>query len=229
MRIEINTRGNIQPNNQLLLRVEAALSLRGSSHPAATNNISHNTTYAPANMRAWILAGVVCAIHRATARSVQLELDAYFNNQAFSTYPGESSFDDLNQSYPAVGPDHNGHDTFVSGSGMEYTMPGYRGPSTLDNVICAGQTISFAQPRRAFALSVLHASDVRKKTVLGNITFTYSDGSMYVPSVSCLESLLYSNSITHSLDQVTDVALADSGIKIYSGITKRAVVVVSRH
>jgi alpha-L-fucosidase len=140
-------------------------------------------------MRAWILAVAACASYGAESRSVPLELDAYFNHQAFGTYPGEAAFDALNQSYPAASSYRNGNETFVSSSGIEYISPGYRGASTLDNIVCAGQTISLAKPRRVFALSVLHASDVRKKTILGNITFTYSDNSTWVACQLVLASV----------------------------------------
>jgi alpha-L-fucosidase len=133
-------------------------------------------------MRAWILAVAACAAHSAAARSILLELDAYFNNQAFGTYPGESAFNALNESYPTAGPHLTGKEAFVSSSGIEYIAPGYRGASTPDNIICAGQTIVFTRPRSIFALSVLHASDVRKKTIFGNVTFTYSDNTTWVAS-----------------------------------------------
>jgi alpha-L-fucosidase len=131
-------------------------------------------------MRAFVLALAACASYSAVARSVPLELDAYFNNQAFGTYPGESAFNALQESYPAASSHRTGNETFVSSSGIEYIAPGYRGASTPDNIICAGQTISLATPRRVFAFSVLHASDVRKQAIQGNITFTYSDNSTWV-------------------------------------------------
>lgn len=129
------------------------------------------------NSHAWVFAVAACAGYGAVARSVPLLLDEYFDNQAFGTYPGEAAFDALNQSYPATTSYGYGNGTFVSSSGIEYIAPGYRGPSTPDNIICAGQTIALEKPTRAFSLSVLHSSDVRKKTILGNITFTYSDNS----------------------------------------------------
>ncbi|KAF2446567.1 glycoside hydrolase family 29 protein [Karstenula rhodostoma CBS 690.94] len=128
-------------------------------------------------MRVWILAVAACASYGVVSRSVPLQLDDYFNNQAFGRYPGESAFDALNQSYPATESYRTSNETFVSSSGIAYVAPGYRGVGKLDNIICAGQTIALERPRRAFALSVLHSSDVRKKTILGNITFTYSDNS----------------------------------------------------
>ena len=134
-------------------------------------------------MRVWMLAVASCVNYGAVARSIPLDLDAYFNSQAFGTYPGEAAFDSLNQSYPAATSYHPRNETFVSSSGIHYIAPGYRGASAPDNIVCAGQTISLSQPRRAFAFSVLHSSDVRKKTILGNITFTYSDNSTYVAAI----------------------------------------------
>lgn len=114
------------------------------------------------------------------AQSVPIALDAHFNNQAFGTYPGEASFDILNQSFPGSASDHGANKTYLSASGINYIAPGYRGPEKLDNVVCEGQTIELERPRRAFALAVLHAADVRKKTVLGNVTLGYSDNTTYV-------------------------------------------------
>ncbi|KAL5425143.1 hypothetical protein PMIN04_002805 [Paraphaeosphaeria minitans] len=128
-------------------------------------------------MPAWLLAVAACTSYGVVARSIPLHLDAYFDNQAFGTYPGEAAFNGLNESYPASASYRDGNETFLSSSGIEYVSPGYRGASTPDNIICAGQTIALRTPRRAFAFSVLHSSDVRKKTILGNITFTYSDNS----------------------------------------------------
>ena len=106
--------------------------------------------------------------------SVPLDLTSYFNNQGFGSYPGESSFDILNQSYPAssdaVEPFH------TSQTGIVYRTPRYLGPSTPDNVLCTGQKLPVA-PSSYFAVSLLHSSDVRKTTVLGNLTFHYSDNT----------------------------------------------------
>ena len=112
-----------------------------------------------------------------TARSIPLDLTRYFDNQAFGTYPGESSFDALNQSYPASPPHPLPNETYTSSLGITYIAPGYRGPSAPDNAICAGQTITLPRPLSAFSVSFLHSSDLRKKTVLGNISFTYTDGT----------------------------------------------------
>ncbi|KAF1972248.1 alpha-L-fucosidase [Bimuria novae-zelandiae CBS 107.79] len=125
----------------------------------------------------WIFA-IACYVGSgAVARSIPLDIEPFFNNQAFGTYPGESSYDALNQSYPASASYSAGNATYVSSSGITYNAPGYHGPSTPDNIICSGQKISLSKPTSAFALSVLHSSDVRKKTILGNITFTYSDNT----------------------------------------------------
>ncbi|KAJ4302906.1 hypothetical protein N0V90_001797 [Kalmusia sp. IMI 367209] len=129
------------------------------------------------NMRLWMFVLASCAGYGAFARSIPIDLDPYFNNQAFGTYPGETSFDILNQSYPASVSYQQGNATYFSSSGITYITPGYRGPSTPDNVICSGQTIPLQKPTSAFALSILHSSDVRKKTILGNITLTYSDNT----------------------------------------------------
>jgi alpha-L-fucosidase len=141
-------------------------------------------------MRTWNLAVIACASQGAFARSVPLALDAYFNNQAFGTYPGESAFNALNESFPALESHRASNEIFVSSSGVEFVGPGYRGASTPDNIICAGQTIPLANPGHVFALSVLHASDVRKKTILGEITFRYSDNSTCVPPEAARSTLI---------------------------------------
>lgn len=135
-------------------------------------------------LRLWAFAVVSSTSCGAIARSILLHLEPYFNNQAFGTHPGESSYDSLNQSYPASTPYSSSEASYVSSSGSTYHAPGYRGPATPDNIICSGQTIPLGKPTSAFALSVLHSSDLRKKTVLGNITFTYADNTTYVIPVS---------------------------------------------
>lgn len=132
------------------------------------------------NSLLWIFAVAACKGYGTFARSIPLEIEPYFNNQAFGTFPGESSYDILNQSYPAAASYSQGKKTYISSSGISYNAPGYRGLSTPDNIICAGQTIALSKPTSAFALSILHSSDVRKKTILGNITFRYSDNTTYV-------------------------------------------------
>ncbi|KAF2179763.1 glycoside hydrolase family 29 protein [Zopfia rhizophila CBS 207.26] len=107
-------------------------------------------------------------------QSVPLNITSYFNNQAFGAYPGEASFDILNQSYPASPSSQTS--LYTSSIGLQYHSPGYLGPSTPDNIVCSGQTIP-VPPSSYFSASFLHSSDVRKKTVLGNITFHYADNS----------------------------------------------------
>lgn len=107
-------------------------------------------------------------------QSLPLNLTSYFNNQGFGTRAGESSFDILNQSYPAVEVGKDG--IYTSGSGIDFHAPGYRGPSTPDNLICEGQTIA-VHPGKYFSLSILHSSDVREATVSGNVTFNYADNT----------------------------------------------------
>jgi alpha-L-fucosidase len=141
-------------------------------------------------MRVWNLVVIACVSQGAFARSVPLVLDAYFNNQGFSTYPGESAFNALNHSFPASKLHRAGNEIFVSSSGVEYVAPGYRGASTLDNTICAGQTVVLAKPGKFFSISVLHASDMRKKTIVGEITFKYSDNSTCVAPPSPVDPYL---------------------------------------
>ena len=106
-----------------------------------------------------------------------LDLTHYLNNQAFGIDPGESSFNTLNQSYPAILPQYNTSATYTSRTGVAYLAPGYKGSNISDNVICSGQTITIPDRKSYFAVSLLHSSDVRKKTVLGNLTFTYDDNT----------------------------------------------------
>jgi alpha-L-fucosidase len=113
----------------------------------------------------------------AAASWTPLELTPHMNNQAFGLVPGESSFNTLNQSYPATLPQLNASATYTSRTGATYLAPGYKGSNISDNVICAGQTIALPDDGSYFAVSLLHSSDVRKKTVLGNFTFTYDDNT----------------------------------------------------
>ncbi|PWY77331.1 alpha-L-fucosidase [Aspergillus sclerotioniger CBS 115572] len=130
---------------------------------------------------AWHLAGSASA----TTQSTFISLDQYFNNKAFGTYPGETSFDALNQSYPdprIIG--ING--TYTSQhTGIVYNFPGYRGPSLPDNVVCEGQTITVPGDQY-FSASMLVTSDVELSTVSGNVTYTYSDNSTLVSELRSL-------------------------------------------
>ncbi|ORX96652.1 glycoside hydrolase superfamily [Clohesyomyces aquaticus] len=108
-------------------------------------------------------------------QSVPLNISSLFNNQGFGAHEGEASFDTLNQSYPAV---IAGDGQFYTSAttGIQYYSPGYKGPETNGNIICAGQIIP-VPPGPYFAVSLLHASDLRKKTLLGNLTATFSDNT----------------------------------------------------
>ncbi|PVH99546.1 glycoside hydrolase family 29 protein [Periconia macrospinosa] len=114
------------------------------------------------------------ALQDAKSGSVPVNLTGYFNNQGFGTYAGEASFDVLNQSYP--GSLNAAAPLYTSKTGIVYHNPRYLGPSVPDNIICSGQKIAI-DPASYFAVSVLHSSDVRKKTVLGNLTFHYADNT----------------------------------------------------
>ncbi|TEA21367.1 Plasma alpha-L-fucosidase [Colletotrichum sidae] len=106
-------------------------------------------------------------------KSVPLDVSSLFNNKAFGTYPGEASFDALNQSFPKplVGPDFTSTDT-----GIEYDFPGYTGTKDPDNLVCAGQKVSV--PRDTyFSASFLVAGDVEGATVSGNVSFAYTDNT----------------------------------------------------
>ncbi|KAF2713797.1 glycoside hydrolase family 29 protein [Pleomassaria siparia CBS 279.74] len=106
-------------------------------------------------------------------QSTTLDLRPYFNNQAFGTYPGESSFGALNESYPAS---NTTSPLYTSSTGVLYNTPRYLGPSTLDNIICANQTI-LVPPAPYFSISILHSCDLRRKTVSGTVTFHYTDNT----------------------------------------------------
>ncbi|KAI0018924.1 glycoside hydrolase family 29 protein [Xylariomycetidae sp. FL0641] len=134
----------------------------------------------------FLLGATLCALTAATAeahgangtrfKSVPLNLTAYYNNKGFGTYPGEASFDTLNQSYPA--PDFDTGTYASPQTGITYAFPGYTGPSAGDNVICAGQTIA-VPAGRYFSASFLVAGDVELATVTGNATFHYAPASSH--------------------------------------------------
>ncbi|GAW17194.1 hypothetical protein ANO14919_066470 [Xylariales sp. No.14919] len=122
--------------------------------------------------------GASCCDCSCRARqSTPLDISPSFNNKAFGTYPGEASFDDLGQSYPAPGAEHTPYYTSRT-TGIVYSFPGYTGEGKSDNVICAGQTIPV--PRnisgQIFSVSFLVAGDKEFATVAGNVTFAYTDG-----------------------------------------------------
>ncbi|CAI6342261.1 unnamed protein product [Periconia digitata] len=128
------------------------------------------------------LGWAICASYVVGVRagSVPLDLTPYFDNQAFGTYPGEAAFDILGQSYPATTYDNDTDLLYTSRTGITYNRPRYIGNATADNTICSGQAITLPEPSSYYAVSLLHSSDVRKKTVLGNVTFTYTDNTTSV-------------------------------------------------
>lgn len=108
------------------------------------------------------------------SQSIQLDLEPFYNNKAFGTYPGEAAFDALNQSYPSP---NLGKPYYTSkATGIVYSFPGYTGPGKPDNVICNNQTIS-VPPGSYFSASFLVAADVDQATVAADVVFTYEDGS----------------------------------------------------
>ncbi|RDW68604.1 putative alpha-L-fucosidase [Coleophoma crateriformis] len=114
-----------------------------------------------------------------TQKSTYIPLDSYFNNAGFAMAPGEASFDQLNQSYPAsklpIGGYYNSTKT-----GITYLFPGYQGKNVSDNVIMAGQTIPVANSSY-FSIQMLIAADYASTAV--NVTFNYSDGTSQLSEV----------------------------------------------
>ncbi|PWY86782.1 alpha-L-fucosidase [Aspergillus heteromorphus CBS 117.55] len=138
------------------------------------------TTLPLAVLNGWYLAA---GVHAATNVTF-VPLAPYFNNQAFGAYPGETSFDALNESYPdpsIIG--INGTYTSTQ-TGIVYDFPGYR-PSLPDNIICAGQTIAVPS-EQYFSASMLVTSDLELSTVSGNVTYTYSDNSTWTSELRSL-------------------------------------------
>lgn len=122
-----------------------------------------------------LLVALALTVAPSWGASISIPLDTYFNNKAFGSYPGEASFDPLNQSYPAPTIAANG--TYISTqTGIEYNFPGYTGKSRPDNVLCLGQNISVI-PAKYFSASMLVTSDVESATVSGNLTYHYSDNT----------------------------------------------------
>ncbi|KAI1207540.1 glycoside hydrolase family 29 protein [Annulohypoxylon truncatum] len=117
-------------------------------------------------------------------QSIPLDLSPFYNNKAFGTYPGETSFDTLGQSYPA--PDLDTPYYTSSYTGLVYSFPGYTGPNKSDNVIVDGQTI--AVPAGSyFSASFLISEDKELAIVSGNVTFTYTDNSTSVYELRSLD------------------------------------------
>ncbi|CAJ2508536.1 Uu.00g135620.m01.CDS01 [Anthostomella pinea] len=109
-----------------------------------------------------------------TARSVPLDLSPYYNNKAFGTYPGETSFDGLGQCYPA--PNLTTPFYTSSQTGILYSFPGYTGLNKTDNVVCSSQTITVSNDSY-FSASFLTSGDKELHTISENVTFTYTDNS----------------------------------------------------
>lgn len=111
--------------------------------------------------------------------SLKVPLDSYFNNQGFSSYPGEASFDQLNNSFPASGLPRGG--TYNSTqTGTSYIFPGYVGSNKSDNVVCVGQTVSLAAAKY-FSVQMLVAADLA--STAGNLTLTYTDNTTSLSEV----------------------------------------------
>ncbi|KAI2469123.1 glycoside hydrolase family 29 protein [Annulohypoxylon bovei var. microspora] len=117
-------------------------------------------------------------------QSIPLDLSSFYNNKAFGTYSGETSFDTLGQSYPA--PDLETPYYTSSDTGIVYSFPGYTGPNKSDNVIVNSQTI--AVPAGSyFSASFLISEDKELAVVSGNVTFTYTDNSTSVYELRSLD------------------------------------------
>jgi alpha-L-fucosidase len=130
------------------------------------------------------LTGLLCLAGQAlAARSVPIDLTAYFNNKAFGTYPNETTFENtLNRSYPPL--NHLTQDgIYVSKStGVRFDFPSYNGPGQPDNLVCSGQTIpvgtsNSSSTSKPFSLSMLLANDARDAILSYNLTYLYTDGT----------------------------------------------------
>ncbi|OTB00752.1 glycoside hydrolase family 29 protein [Hypoxylon sp. CI-4A] len=117
-------------------------------------------------------------------KSAQLDLSPFYNNKAFGTYPGETSFDTLNQSYPA--PNLETPYYRSSYTGITYSFPGYTGPDSLDNVISDSQSI-LVPAGSYFSASFLVSGDKEFATVSGNVTFKYTDNTTSVYELRSLD------------------------------------------
>lgn len=93
--------------------------------------------------------------------------------------PGEASFDQLNQSYPASDLPSGGYYNSTK-TGVSYLFPGYQGKNVSDNVIMAGQTIQVVASSY-FSIQMLIAADYA--ATAANVTFEYSDGTSQISEV----------------------------------------------
>lgn len=96
----------------------------------------------------------------------------YYDNQAFALYPGETSFDLLNNAYQAADLPASGNLTSTQ-SGMSYIFPGYSA-NTKDNAVMSGQVVHVPQASY-FSVNMLIAAEADASS--GNLTFTYSDNT----------------------------------------------------
>ncbi|KAI0010686.1 glycoside hydrolase family 29 protein [Xylariaceae sp. FL0662B] len=119
------------------------------------------------------------------SKSIPLDLSPFYNNKAFGTYPGEASFDNLGQSYPAPALSAPYWTSVVTG--IEYSFPGYTGPNKSDNVICSSQTVAVPRGPSYFSASFLVAEDKELFIATGNVTFTYADDSTSVYELRSLD------------------------------------------
>ncbi|KAI1097873.1 glycoside hydrolase family 29 protein [Jackrogersella minutella] len=117
-------------------------------------------------------------------KSVPVDLSPIYNNKGFGTYPGETSFDTLGQSYPA--PVFGTPNYTSSYTGIEYSFPGYTGPEKADNVICSGQTIAVPSGPY-FSVSFLISEDKEEAIIAGNVTFTYTDNNTSIYELRSLD------------------------------------------
>lgn len=103
---------------------------------------------------------------------MHIPLDSFYDNQGFALYPGETSFDLLDNAYQAADLPPKG--IFNSSqTGMSYLFPGYQ-PNTTDNAVMSGQTIPLP-PASYFSVNMLIAAE--NDTNAGNLTFTYTDNT----------------------------------------------------
>jgi len=101
--------------------------------------------------------------------SMPLDLSSFYNNQAFSMSPDDSSYNQHGTGYPAQ---YLPPSNLVYG-GINYTFPQYKS-QTNDNVLALGQTIQI--PRgRYFSIQMLASSETGLAS--GFINATYSDNT----------------------------------------------------
>lgn len=105
--------------------------------------------------------------------SVQIPLDAYFNNKGIGRKPGEANFDQLGNAYVAASLPQEKFYTSIK-TGVSYIFPGYQEANKSDNVVMTGQTLQVPEASY-FGLHVLVSAETA--SVSGNLTFNYTDGT----------------------------------------------------